>query len=238
MMDFQGKVLVISGAAGNLGAAVVKKALEKGAVVCGLDHGSGRLKGLRAFVKNTGALYEFDEVDVTDREVMVGLQAAVHEKAGRVDILVNTVGGFTAGEEVHELALETWERMLLLNVFSFLNLSHAFVPDLLAKGQGKAVSVGSRAALKGGAKTGAYAGAKGALLRLTESMAEELKSENIQVNCVLPGTIDTPQNREGMPNADFSNWVTPEQVADVILYLCSSAADGITGAAVPVYGQA
>jgi len=133
---------------------------------------------------------------------------------------------------VHELTMATWDRMIGKNVLTFLNLMHAFIPRMIEKGGGKVVSVGSGASLKGGAKNGAYAAAKGALLRLTESMAAELSSENIQANCVLPGVIDTPEMRTMQPKADFSNWVTPEQIADVILFLSSSASDAVSGKAI------
>ena len=154
-----------------------------------------------------------------------------------VDVIVHTVGGFTYGEPVYDLSMETWQRMLDINVNGFLNLSKALVPDLVEKGQGKVITIGAKAALKGGAKTGAYSASKAALLRLTESMAAELAGVGVQVNCVLPGTIDTPNNRAEMPNADFSKWVSPAKIAETILFLASPESDAITGAAIPVYGQ-
>jgi NAD(P)-dependent dehydrogenase (short-subunit alcohol dehydrogenase family) len=108
---------------------------------------------------------------------------------------------------------------------------------MIEKRRGKVISIGAKAALRGGASTGAYAAAKAALLRLTESMSEELKKHNIQVNCVLPSTIDTPENRQDMPNSDFSKWVSPDSLADVILFLSSPAANAITGVSIPVYGS-
>jgi NAD(P)-dependent dehydrogenase (short-subunit alcohol dehydrogenase family) len=117
-------------------------------------------------------------------------------------------------------------------------VSAGFVPHLLENKAGKIISVSSRSSLSGGAKTGAYAAAKSALLRLSESMAEELEAENIQVNAVLPSTIDTPENRQTMPKSDFSKWVKPEKIAQSILFLTSSAADAISGISLPVYGRA
>ncbi len=229
MTDLSGKIIVVSGAAGNLGKAVVKAFLSSGAVVCGLDHREGRLKAAFTPSEFTGELHYFDNVDVTDRDGMKALAEKVLDEVGCADVLVNTVGDFTAGERVHEISLDTWEQMFSKNVFSFLNLTHAFVPGMLEKGHGKIISVGSGASLKGGAKTGAYSAAKGALLRLTESMAAELASENIQVNCVMPGTIDSPKIRAIEPDTDFSKWVKPEQIADVILFLASPASDALTG---------
>jgi len=141
-------------------------------------------------------------------------------------------------ETVYEMSSITWQKMMNLNVQSFLNTSAAFVPGMVEMGHGKIISIGSKSSLQGGAKTGAYAAAKGALLRLTESMAAELKPHDIQVNCVLPSTIDTQENRQSMPSADFSNWVKPDEIAQVILYLSSPMSDVITGAAVPVFGRA
>jgi NAD(P)-dependent dehydrogenase (short-subunit alcohol dehydrogenase family) len=181
-------------------------------------------------------MHFLDDVDLTNRERLQELGTQIKDKLGRVDVVVNTVGGFAYGERVDQITERTMQRMLDLNVNSFLNTAHAFVPVMIAKQQGKIVTVGSRSSLKGGAKMGAYAAAKAALLRLTESMASELQEFNIQVNCVLPGTIDTPQNRHEMPNADFSKWVQPDQIARVIMFLSSGAADSITGATIPVYG--
>ncbi len=237
MFDLSKEIVLVTGAAGNLGRAVLKVSLNAGATVCALDHRQGRLEEFKAFSKVGGKLHLFENVDITDRQAVLDLMEKVQAQVGSVSVLVNTVGGFTAGELVHELSSETWEKMMSLNVQSFLNVSHAFVPGMLEAQHGKVISVGSRSSLKGSARTGAYAAAKGALLRLTESMAAELMESNIQVNCVLPGTIDTPENREAMPDGDFEKWITPEQIAQVILFLCSPAADAISGAAVPMYGK-
>jgi NAD(P)-dependent dehydrogenase (short-subunit alcohol dehydrogenase family) len=126
--------------------------------------------------------------------------------------------------------------MLNLNARTVFIASSAVIPAMLAQGRGKIISVSSRAALKGGGKSAAYSVSKSAVLRLTESMSAELKGSGINVNCVLPGTIDTPQNREAMPKADTSRWVKPEALADVILFLASDAARAVHGVAVPVYG--
>lgn len=229
------QVVVVSGAAGGLGREVVRTFLAQGASVCALDNRHGRMAEFEADLP--GRLHLFEDIDLTDRTIAAPLAAAVHERVGKVDVIVNTVGGFAYGESVHGLSLETWERMMGLNVYSFLNLAQAFVPDLIEKGHGKVISVGSGASLKGGAKMGAYAAAKGALIRLTESLAAELLAEGVQVNCVLPGTIDTPRNRAEMPNADRSQWVSPRLIAETIRFLASPAADAITGAAIPVFGH-
>ena len=235
MFDFNDQVIVVTGAAGNLGSAVVTAFLDAGGIVCGLDHRQGRLS--KMFPDRGEKLHIYEGVDITDRAGMLALAERIQAEVGGVNVLVNTVGGFTMGERVDQISAETWQRMLSINVESLLNAAAAFVPVMMAAGRGKVVTVGSGASHKGSAKMGAYAAAKAAVLRLTESMAGELKAKNIQANCVLPGTIDTPQNRQAMPGANYDQWVTPEQVAQAILFLSSSAADKITGAALPVFGS-
>lgn len=235
-MDFTDQVVIVTGAAGNLGRAVVRQFLQQGATVCGLDHRQARMTELAEAAPTNNKFIAFDGVDVTDRDAVLALAPKVHAQAGQATILVNALGGFSYGEPVYALSAATWDRMLRLNVVSFLNLVEAFTPDLLAQGRGKVVAVGARASLAGGAKMGAYAAAKSALLRLVESMAAELGPQRVQVNCVLPGTLDTPQNRAEMPGADFTKWVSVAAAAEAILFLASPAADRINGAAIPVYG--
>ena len=237
MFDFKDQVIIITGAAGNLGNAVAKIFLKQNGTVCGIDHRKGRMADLENYPTKGGKFYPFDAVDVTKKVEMLAFMEKIHNQVGTADILINTVGGFSMGEKVHELSDLIWRRMMDLNVHSFLTTTSSIVPDMIEKNRGKVISIGAKSALHGGASTGAYSAAKGALLRLTESMSEELKQYNIQVNCVLPGTIDTPENRADMPNADFTKWVTPEQLAEVILFLSSPGSNGITGAAIPVYGS-
>jgi NAD(P)-dependent dehydrogenase (short-subunit alcohol dehydrogenase family) len=154
----------------------------------------------------------------------------------RVDILCNIAGGFRMGQPIHETSDDTWDLMLGLNARSVLNCARAVVPGMLAAGGGKIVNVGAIAALSGKANMGAYIASKSAVIRLTESMAAELREEGINVNCVLPSTIDTPQNRKDMPKADPKRWVAPEALADVVLFLASDAARAIHGASIPVAG--
>jgi len=234
MSIFNNKIIVVTGVAGNLGRAVVTVFLEAGATVCALDHRHGRLE--KILEGNTTRLHFFEDVDSTDRDAMIATANKIKSTVGIVDVLVNTVGGFTMGQRVDEITADTWDHMMNLNVHPFLNAAAAYVPGMILAGKGKIVTVGAGASLKGGAKMGAYSAAKGALLRLTESLSAELMGKNIQVNCVLPGTIDTPENRKAMPDANFARWVKPEQIAKTILFLASIDADAITGAAIPVTG--
>jgi len=237
MFEFSEKVVLVTGAAGNLGKAVVRQFLLSGATVCAVDHRQGRLEGLRDASSALGKLLLFENMDVTNQEAMQLLAKKVSKKVGNIDVLVNTVGGYTSGEMVHKISKITFERMMTLNVYSFLNVAQAFIPGMIENLSGKIITIGAVASFKGRVKSGAYGAAKSALLRLTESMTGELKPYHIQVNCVIPGVFDTPDNRKAMPNADFEQWVLPTEVAAAILFLSSPSADAITGAAIPVLGS-
>ncbi len=236
MTEFNGKIVVVTGAAGNLGRAVIQAFLDHGATVFGLDYKTDRMADIRTSDTSNGQFFPLDNLDITDLAAMEKAAERVHQLAGPADILVNCLGGFAYGETVYETSQETWERMMAINAGSFLNLSRSFMPDLLEKGAGRVVAVAAGASLKGGAKMGAYSAAKAALLRLVESLAAEVTGTDIKVNCVMPGTIDTPQNRVDMPNADRSKWVSPEAVAEAILFLASAGAVNVNGTALPVKG--
>jgi NAD(P)-dependent dehydrogenase (short-subunit alcohol dehydrogenase family) len=168
---------------------------------------------------------------------VAGAVKAAHARLGGLDVVCNIAGGFAMGPPVHETPPELWRRMLDMNATTVLNVAAATVPLMLAGGRGgKIVNVGAMAALSGKADMAAYVASKSAVIRLTESMAAELRERGINVNCVLPSTIDTPANRAGMPKADFSRWVAPAALADVIAFLASDAARAVHGAALPVTG--
>jgi NAD(P)-dependent dehydrogenase (short-subunit alcohol dehydrogenase family) len=167
------------------------------------------------------------------------VQAAVDQaigRFGRIDVLCNLAGAFRMGAPVHETSAGDWDFLLDVNARSLLNTARAVVPRMLASGGGKIVNVGAYAAQKGAANMGAYVASKSAVIRLTEAMAAELRSHNINVNCVLPTTLDTPENRAAMPQADPRRWVAPEDLAEAIAFLASDAARAIHGAALPVTG--
>lgn len=237
MTDFTNKVAVITGAAGNLGAATAVAFHNAGARLALVD-----LKREALAERFAETLPEGDRVlylagDLTVEEGGTAVVAATLEHYGQLDILINIAGGFTMGPPLHETPLKDWDFMLNLNAKSVFLLSRAAIPHMLEAGGGKIVNIGARPGLEGKAKMAPYSVAKSAVIRLTESMAAELKAHNINVNCILPGTIDTPQNRADMPKADFSKWVPPEALADVILFLASDGARAVHGAAVPVYGR-
>jgi NAD(P)-dependent dehydrogenase (short-subunit alcohol dehydrogenase family) len=175
-------------------------------------------------------------VDVTEEKEGAETVAQTVARFGRLDVLVNTIGGYRAGQPVSELDLATWELMLNLNARSTLVMCKAAIAVMLPQGSGKIVNMAARAGVAGSANHAAYSASKAAVMRLTESMAAEVRDKGINVNCVLPGTIDTPDNRAAMPKADTRKWVKPESMAEVILFLTSSAARDIHGVSLPVYG--
>ena len=158
------------------------------------------------------------------------------QRFGRIDGLVHTVGTF-AMADIDAADPAHWELLFEANLITTLNMCRAVVPAMRAAGRGSIVTVGSAAAARAGKGMAAYAASKSAVLRLTESLADELKAHGVRANCVLPSIIDTPQNRAAMPKADTSRWVTPGQIAEVIAFLLSDAGAGVNGAAVPVTGR-
>ena len=236
MFDFDNQIVLVTGAAGNLGFAVAQAFRTAGAGLVLVDRARERLAELYADWLSADDIW-LATADLTDEKSVADMAATVLAEAGRVDVLVNVAGGFSMGTAVHETELATWEFMLNLNAKSVLLTSKAFVPQMIARGAGKIISVAARAGLEGKAKMGAYTVSKAAVIRLTESLADELKEHSINVNCILPGTIDTPQNRAAMPNANVAKWVAPAELANVILFLASPAASAVQGAAVPVYGH-
>jgi NAD(P)-dependent dehydrogenase (short-subunit alcohol dehydrogenase family) len=237
MADFSGQTALVTGASGNLGAAVAQAFFKAGANVAAVDRATGILEVLFNQWVHSPRACLLAGVDVTVPQAVEKAVQEILSRFGRIDILVNTVGGYRAGKPVHETELETWDFMMNLNARSAFIASRAVIPAMLAQGRGKIVNIGSSASLKGASGAAAYAAAKSAVVRLTESMAEEYKRRGINVNAVLPGTIDTPQNRQATPGADFGLWVKPEELARVILFLASEDASPIHGALIPVFGK-
>ena len=176
-------------------------------------------------------------VDLSEAASLGKLVADSLARFGRIDALVHTVGGWRGGKPVHEMDLADWDFLFNVNLRTTLLCCRAVIPQMLKQGGGKIVNVASRDGLAGSAGVAAYSASKSAVIRLTETLADELKASNINVNCILPSTIDTPQNRASQPTADFSKWVEPSAIADVILFLTSEASRAIHGAALPVFGK-
>jgi NAD(P)-dependent dehydrogenase (short-subunit alcohol dehydrogenase family) len=232
-MDADTQVVVVTGAAGNLGRAVAEAFRARGTALGLVDLDADALA--RAHGPDTPRQAAF-AADLTGAEAAAEAIAGVRARFGRIDALCNIAGGFAMGHPVHATPDELWRRMLDLNVATMVNAVRAAVPAMLAAGRGRIVNVGAASAQSGKAEMGAYVAAKSAVIRLTESMAAELRERGINVNCVLPTIIDTPENRRAMPKADPAKWVAPAALADVIAFLASDAARAVHGAAIPVSG--
>jgi len=232
-VKFEGKVCLVTGAAGNLGRAVAAAFASAGASLVLMDLDDKSLRA--AYGKDDGGKL-FVSADLLNADSVARAVAAALGRFQRIDVLCNIAGGFRMGEPVHKTSDETWGLMLDLNAKSVIHTARAVVPGMLAAGQGKIVNIAAMAGLKGGEDMGAYSAAKSAVIRLTESMSAELRNKGINVNCIMPTVIDTPQNRAAMPKADPRRWVAPEALAEVVLFLASEGARAIHGAAIPVTG--
>jgi NAD(P)-dependent dehydrogenase (short-subunit alcohol dehydrogenase family) len=223
-----GKVILVTGASGALGKVVAEAALERGARVAGVDHAKSQ-------IAQTPERMELGSVDLSDGTQARQAIDAVAAHFGKLDVLINIAGAFSF-ETIAEGDSKTWERLYAINVLTALNASRAAIPHLLARGAGRIVNIGAMGALAAGAGMGPYAASKAGVHRLTEALSAELKGK-VTVIAVLPSTIDTPANRASMPKADFAKWVTPQELANVILFLASGEASAVTGALLPVSGR-
>ncbi len=224
-MDLTGKTLVITGAAGALGRAVVTTAGGYGARIIGIDRvQNASIEGIHTY----HCIDLLEEVDLAGR----------FGDLGAIDGLLNIAGGFAMAPFAtsSEDQADVWDAMFTINVTTLRNATAAALPQLLERERGAIVNVGALAGLAGGAEMSAYSAAKSAVLRLTESLSEEYRHQGINVNAVMPSIIDTPANRAGMPDADHTTWVSPTDLAEVICFLASDAAAAVHGALVPVRG--
>lgn len=232
-MSFENQTVMVTGAAGNLGQAVAAAFASQGARLALIGR---QIESLQAVFGDAGDNRLFLAADLLDGAQVAAALAAAVARFGRVDVLCNLAGGFRMGEAVHETADSSWDFLMDINARTVLNTARAVVPHMLAHGGGKIVNVGAYAAQKGAAHMGAYCASKSSVIRLTEAMAAELRVKNINVNCVLPTIIDTPENRAAMPQADPQRWVATKDLASVIVFLASDAARAMHGAALPVTG--
>jgi NAD(P)-dependent dehydrogenase (short-subunit alcohol dehydrogenase family) len=227
-MPFADRTVMITGASGNLGRAVARAFAQLGArlVLLDLKRNEVEESDTRLFLETN--LFDADSVEVVVKRAL--------ERFGRIDVLCNIAGGFRMGPPVHETTDAEWDFLFDINARSVVYTARAVVPHMVKAGGGRIVNVGAFAAQRGAAAMGAYVASKSAVIRLTETMAAELRDKHINVNCVLPTVIDTPENRAAMPEADPRRWVAPQDLAAVIVFLASDAARAVHGAALPVAG--
>jgi len=220
--------VVITGASGALGRAVVQQFLDQGARVALIDHRLAHLTG--AFAGLDPSRHLLLEADVTSTEAMAGAgQRILASLDGQVDALVHIAGGFEMGEQVHALSRAAWDRMMNLNAWSFVAVTQAFVPSMIERKAGRVVAVTAKTAARGAAAMAAYIASKSALQRLVEASASELAPHGIGVNSIAPSVLDTPANRQAMPDADPGLWVPTAVAAQAVAFLASPAAAAVHG---------
>lgn len=225
----QNKALVITGGSGALGQVVVQRAISAGARIVTIDHSA------KPFAAHEPPHLSLTGVDLGDATQANQAIAEAANYCGRIDALINLAGRFDM-QPIADGDNAIWDRMMRANLMSALNASRAAIPHLLKSSAGRIIMIGSMSALQASASMGAYAASKSAVHRLMESLAAELRGK-ITVNAVLPSTINTAANRSAMPQADQANWVTPDELASVILFLAGDQASGVTGALIPVAGR-
>jgi NAD(P)-dependent dehydrogenase (short-subunit alcohol dehydrogenase family) len=226
-------IALVTGAAGNLGRAVATALAASGMRLALLDRAAAPLEAVAAGLPETAEPLVLAGIDLMDAAACEAAIGRIVDRYGRLDAVAHTVGGFDMAP-IASATPALWELMFRLNVMTTVNLFTAALVPMRAAGRGSLVAIGAMAALRAPAQLAAYAASKSGVLRLVESFADELKAEGIRVNAVLPGTIDTPQNRAAMPGADSSAWVQPAQLAEAIGFLLSDAGSGVTGALLPV----
>jgi NAD(P)-dependent dehydrogenase (short-subunit alcohol dehydrogenase family) len=231
------QVVMITGASGNLGVATARAFQQRGSKTVLVDRSPDRLAKVFPDLSNSKAHLLAGGIDLTSSEATERLVSDVVDRFGRIDVLVNTVGAWRGGKPTHEAPLDDWDFLFEANLRTTLVASRAVAPRMIQQRFGRIINVASRDALKGSGGYAAYIASKSAVIRLTESLADELKAFDVTANCILPSTIDTPPNRAAMPHADFTKWVEPAALADVILFLASDAARAVTGASLPVFGK-
>jgi NAD(P)-dependent dehydrogenase (short-subunit alcohol dehydrogenase family) len=234
MPDNAARVVVITGAFGALGTAVSRAFGRTGARLALIDLSQPSAE-LQAEFGGAGHML-LGGADLADFEGTRKVMAAIAMRFGGIDVLVNIAGGFR-WEKVVDGDLATWDALYAMNLRSAVVACRSALPAMLERGSGRIINIGAGAAAKAGLGMGAYAASKAGVQRLTEALSEEVKDMHVTVNAILPGIIDTPRNRLDMPQADFTRWVSPDDIAKVILFLASDEASAVTGASIPVFGR-
>lgn len=236
-LNFSGNVVLVAGGTGGLGRAVSLAFLAEGARVLVPFRSAKEFAALQRAAGAANSSLEGHPLDVTAEAAVRQFIDQIVTRHGRLDAMVNTVGGYAGGIKLWDLDTETFDRMLSLNLRAGFVLSRAAIAPMLRQKQGAIVNVCAKAALDHGAGAAAYAASKAAALAMIDSLAADVKGTGVRVNSILPSIIDTPANRSAMPGSDFASWPKPEEIAAVILFLCSNQASVIHGAAIPVYGS-
>lgn len=233
--NFSNRIVLVTGGTGALGRAITKAFITFGATVISSYIVDREIDQLEAQIKSVVHLIK---ADIGKEEEVQKLVSSILDKYGQINILVNVVGGYIGGKKVTELDEKEWDLMMNMNLKSAFLISKNVIPRMISSKNGKIVHVSSRSGLRSTGYDSAYSASKSGLIRLVESLSDEVKELNINVNCIMPSTIDTEANRIAMPSADHSRWVKPQDLANIVLFLCSEDGKAITGAAIPTYGLA
>jgi NAD(P)-dependent dehydrogenase (short-subunit alcohol dehydrogenase family) len=236
-VSFAGKVILVAGGTGGLGQAVSLAFLEEGAKVVVTYRVPEGFAALQEAAGANSASLKGQQVDVIDDAAVVQLVDRIVAERGRLDAMVNTIGAYAGGVKLWNLDANVFDQMLALNLRAGYALSRAAIAPMLKQKSGAIVNVAAKAAFDHAAGASAYAASKAAALAMIDSLAADAKGTGVRVNSILPSIIDTAANRKAMPHADFASWPKPEDIARVILFLCSDEAKVIHGAAIPVYGD-
>jgi NAD(P)-dependent dehydrogenase (short-subunit alcohol dehydrogenase family) len=234
---FSNKLVLVAGGTGGLGRFVSLAFLQEGASVAVTFRRQEEFDALKESAGKEASLLTGHNVDVTDDAAVTKMVETIVATHRRLDVLVNTVGGYKAGMKFWEQDSKILNQMLDLNLRSGYVLARAVVPAILRQGEGAIVNVSSKAAIDAPAAAAAYSASKAAAIAMMNSLAADLRGTGVRVNSVLPSIIDTEINRKALPNADFGKWPKPADIARVILFLCSEDAKVVRGAAIPVYGD-
>ncbi len=235
-MDFSNRVAIITGGTGAVGRVVAHGFAAAGATVVVPYRSETAFTRLREEIGDFAARLEGQETEVTDESQVDRFASTILSRHGRIDFLVNLAGGY-AGGAFASSGIDLWNRMFQTNLQTALIMTHAVLPHLLDRGAGRVITIGSRNALEPAANASAYAASKAAVIAMTQSVAREIRTSDVTINCLAPSTIDTEANREAMSKGNPARWVQPSQLASLILFLCSDAAAAINGAVIPIYGQ-
>jgi len=230
--NFSNKVVLITGGTGAFGRTLVKRFLDTGAKTIASFRNETEVVKL----KRVNPQVEIIKLDISSEKEILKAVPILIRKFAKIDILVNTVGGYLGGKNVTQLGEDEWEAMMNLNLKSAFLISKHVIPIMKSGNGGKIIHVSSKTGLKSDGYDSAYAASKAALIRFVESISLEFREDKISINCILPTTIDTEANRRAMPNADFSKWLSSEDLANVVLFLSSSDSKVINGAAIQTYG--
>lgn len=237
MSDFANKTILITGATGALGSETAQRCATTGARLVLTARSAEPLRALADTLDIPTERLLLQPADLISVESVSELMRAVAERFGGADILLHTAGGWAGGARLAELSDADWLSQLELNLMAGFHINRAVLPWMLEHKWGRIVNIAARAAVLPGARQAAYNVAKAGLVALTTSIAQDYRRSGVTANCLLPGTIDTPDNRRNMPDGDFSRWVKPAEIISAMLYLASEEASAVNGAAIPVYGQ-